>query len=148
MIEFRLRVDSKITRAIAPLILECFSDCGHESCTDFPYEDEKDADLAESWKSSLRDDMNRDRDSFSSFLQNPKFAHGYVEVEEEEADFILRAITEIRLFIRNHKLESFSDGELETGEFSFGKKSHQTQSYYLAYLILAEVQEGLLQHLS
>ena len=50
------------------------------------------------------------------------------------------------MFIRNHKLESFSDGELETGEFSFGKKSHQAQSYYLAYLILAEVQEGLLQH--
>lgn len=147
MIEFRLRVDSKITRAIAPLILECFSDCEHESCMDFPYEDEQDADLAEAWKSSLRDDMNRDRDSFSSFLQNPKFAHGYVEIEEEEVDFILRAITEIRLFIRNHKLESFSDGELETGEFSLGKKSQQTQSYYLAYLILAEIQEGLLQYL-
>ena len=69
MIEFRLRVDSKITRAIAPLILECFSDCRHDSCTDFPYEDEKDADLAESWKSSLRDDMNGDRDSFLLFFK-------------------------------------------------------------------------------
>ena len=147
MIEFRLRVDSKITRAITPLILECFSDCQHQACTDFPFEDEQDTDLKDAWMSSLSEDMNRDRDSFSTLIQNPKFAHGYVEVEEKEADFILRAITEIRLFIRNHKLESFSDGELETGEFSFGKKSQQAQSYYLAYLILAEVQEGLLQHL-
>ena len=128
--------------------MEFISDCEHESPTDFPYADENDADLADAWKSSLREDINKDRQSFLSFISNPKFSHGYVEVEEEEADFVLRAITEVRLFIRNNKLESFSDGELETGQFSFGQKSQQAQSSYLAYLILAEVQEGLLQHLS
>ena len=87
MIEFRLRVDSKIIRTIAPLILEFFSDCEHESPTDFPYADENDADLADAWKSSLREDINKDRQSFLSFISNPKFSHGYVEVEEEECRF-------------------------------------------------------------
>ncbi len=144
MIEFQLQVDSRITRAVAPLIVKCFSDCGKVSNPSFPYPEEQDKDLAEAWKNSLREEMLQDRQSLARFLNNPKFAHGHVELREDGAEFILRAITEVRLHIRESCLQSFSDSELESGEFSLPHKPRDEQSFYLAYLVLAEVQEGLI----
>ena len=143
MIEFSLRIDSRITRAVTPLIIKCFSECGKVSPV-FPKVDEKDIDLLEAWEESLKEDLAQDRQSLARLLNNPKFTHGYIEVDENEAEYILRAITEIRLHIRETKLESFTDVELETGDFTLPKKSQSTQSHYLAYLVLAEVQEGLI----
>ena len=42
------------------------------------------------------------------------------------------------------KLDALTDEELETGDFSLSRKSQEVQSYYLAYLVLAEIQEGLI----
>jgi hypothetical protein len=56
----------------------------------------------------------------------------------------LRAVTEVRFFIRDTKLDALTDEELETGDFSLSRKSQEVQSYYLAYLVLAEIQEGLI----
>ena len=144
MIEFQLQVDSRITRAVAPLIAKCFSDCGKISTPSFPYADEQDSDLSESWKGSLKEDMSRDRQSLARLLNDTKFKHGFVEVEEENAELVIRAITEIRLFIRKSCLGPFTDCELESGDFSLEEKPSEAQSYYLAYLVLAEVQEGLI----
>ena len=144
MIEYRLKIDSRITRAVKPLIAQCFSECGKTSTPSFPYLDEQDEDLADAWRESLREDMYQDRKSLALLLNNPKFAHGYIEIEEESAEFILRAITEIRLYIRISYLKSFADSELESGDFSLDKKNKDAQSYYLAYLVLAEIQEGLI----
>ena len=143
MIEFSLRIDSRITRTVTPLIIKCFSECGKVSPV-FPKVDEQDTDLVEAWVESLKEDLAQDRQSLARLLNNPKFAHGFIEVNENEAEYILRAITEIRLHIREAKLESLTDVELETGNFTLPKKSQSTQSHYLAYLVLAEVQEGLI----
>ena len=143
MIEFSLRIDSRITRTVTPLIIKCFSECGKVSPV-FPKVDEQDTDLVEAWVESLKEDLAQDRQSLARLLNNPKFAHGFIEVNENEAEYILRAITEIRLHIREAKLESLTDVELETGNFTLPKKSQSAQSHYLAYLVLAEVQEGLI----
>lgn len=144
MIEFRLQIDSRITRAVAPLIIKCFSDCGKISTPSFPYPNENDQELADAWKNSLREDMVRDRQSLARLLNNPKFCHGYVELEEDAIELVLRAITELRLYIRESSLQSFSDSELESGDFSLSGKPKDCQTFYLAYLVLAEVQEGLI----
>jgi hypothetical protein len=144
MIEFRLQIDSRITRAVAPLITECFSASGKKNNTVYPYSDDNDSDLTDSWEISLKEDFAKDRQSLARLLNDPKFAHGYIEVEESEAELVLRAVTEVRLFIRDVKLEAFADEELETGDFSFSRKPQEAQSYYLAYLVLAEIQEGLI----
>jgi len=143
MIEFSLRIDSRITRTVTPLIIKCFSECGKVSPV-FPKVDEQDTDLVEAWVESLKEDLAQDRQSLARLLNNPKFAHGFIEVNENEAEYILRAITEIRLHIREAKLQSLTDVELETGNFTLPKKSQSAQSHYLAYLVLAEVQEGLI----
>lgn len=129
---------------VTPLITKCFASCGKNSSHSYPNIDEQDEDLVESWRDSLREDMSKDRQSLARLLNNPKFSHGYIEVVETEVEPILRALTEVRLLIRNSKLELFTDVELETGKFSFQMKPRDAQAHYLAYLVLAEIQEGLI----
>ena len=145
--EFRLRVDSRITRGLAPLIVKCFSECRNRSLPAFPYLDEKDGDLVDSWESSLGEDFAQDRQALARLLNSAKFAHGYVELDEEDAELVLRAITEIRMHVREQYLGALTDVELETGEVSFSQKSSEVQSFYLTYLVLAEIQEGLIQEI-
>jgi hypothetical protein len=144
MIEFRLQIDSRITRAVVPLIVKSFSECGKTAEPAFPYPEESDQELMEAWAKSLRDDLAQDRQRLARLLNDPKFAHGYVEIPDEDMELVLRALTEIRLFIRKSNLDAFSDEELETGAFILPQKPQLTQSYYFAYLVLAEVQEGLI----
>ena len=147
MIEFRLKVDSRITRGLAPLIVKCFSECRNRSLPAFPYLDEKDGDLVDSWESSLGEDFAQDRQALARLLNSSKFAHGYVEVEENDAELVLRSITEIRMYVREQYLAALTDVELETGDVSFSQKSSSIQPFYLIYLVLAEVQEGLIQEI-
>jgi hypothetical protein len=144
MIEFRLQIDSRITRAVVPLIIKSFSECGKIVEPVFPYPQESDQELMEAWTKSLREDLAQDRQRLARLLNDSKFAHGYVEIPDEDKELVLRALTEIRLFIRKSSLEAFSDEELETGQFVLPEKPQLSQSYYLAYLVLAEVQEGLI----
>ena len=147
MIEFRLKVDSRITRGLAPLIVKCFSECRKRSLPVFPYLDEKDGDLVDSWESSLGEDFAQDRQALARLLNSSKFAHGYVEMEENDAELVLRSITEIRMHVREQYLGALTDVELETGDVSFSQKSSSIQPFYLIYLVLAEVQEGLIQEI-
>ena len=147
MIEFRLKVDSRITRGLAPLIVKCFSECRNRSLPAFPYLDEKDGDLVDSWESSLGEDFAQDRQALARLLNSSKFAHGYVEMEENDAELVLRSITEIRMHVREQYLAALTEVELETGDVSFSQKSSSIQPFYLIYLVLAEVQEGLIQEI-
>ena len=88
MIEFRLSIDSRISRAVAPLIIKCFADCGKKPSPAFPYQDELDPELSDAWENSLKDDLARDRQSLARLLNLTKFAHGYIEVDEGEAEYI------------------------------------------------------------
>ena len=110
--------------------------------------EERDEELIRSWKQSMRDDFIRDRQSLGRLLSNPRFAHGYVEIENEDAELILRALAEARLYLRSHRLESFTDEELERADFSLKNKMPNEQSSYLAYLVLAEIQERLICEIS
>jgi len=147
MIEFRLKIDSGITRVVVPLITQCYSACRKRRMPAFPYLEEMDDDLADAWHNSLVDDFANDRQALARLLNNPRFAHGYVELSEADAELVMRAITEVRLYIRERHLPSILDADLESGEISFSKISREEQSFYLAYLVLAEVQEGLIYQL-
>jgi len=83
MIEFNLRVDSRITRAVAPVILQAFEHSREGVTLEYPLEGEDDQDLLSSWQNDLREDCKSDRASFEAMLQNHKFPHGYIEVAHE-----------------------------------------------------------------
>ena len=77
-------------------------------------------------------------------LRNPKFRYGYVEVEDEEVDEILRSITELRLTLREYSLEEISDEQLENGEVDIEAKKSSVRIGYFAYLVMAEIQERII----
>ena len=103
--------------------------------------------MVDSWESSLGEDFAQDRQALARLLNSSKFAHGYVEMEENDAELVLRSITEIRMHVREQYLGALTDVELETGDVSFSQKSSSIQPFYLIYLVLAEVQEGLIQEI-
>ena len=79
-------------------------------------------------------------------LNSAKFAHGYLELEDEDAELVLRAITEIRMHVREQYLETLQIWNSRQGGF-FSQKSSELQPFYLTYLVLAEIQEGLIQEI-
>lgn len=147
MIEFRLKIDSRITRMVSPLIRNSFSTTGKVTCPEFPYPEESDVELVDSWQSGLREEIAQDRLALARLLNDARFPHGYVVIEEDQAECILRGLSELRFFIREHRLDSISDDELENG-LSLSGLSKDIQSFYLAYLVLAEIQEGLIRSLT
>ena len=147
MIEFRLSIDSRITRAVHPLISKCFTDCSKVDGPVFPSLEDFDSDFIKTWEQSLNDDFVQDRHSLARLFNDPKFAHGHIALPSEDIELVLRALTEVRLFVRESHLNDFTDDELENGEFHLANKPSVAQSYYLAYVVLAEIQEGLIARL-
>ena len=48
--------------------------------------------MIESWNNSLEEDLLHDRHKLAGLLNAPKFAHGYVEVANEDAESVLRPL--------------------------------------------------------
>ena len=144
MIEFQIRVDPRILQAILPEIEKMFVRASKSGSLAYACPNPLDEDFVEAWESGLKEEFLNDRKALARLLRNPKFRHGYVEVEDEEVDEILRSITELRLTIREYSLEEISDEQLENGEVDIGSKKSSVRIGYFAYLVMAEIQERII----
>ena len=149
MIEFQLQADSRILRAILPKIREAFGSMG--KCTwdtIFPCPNLADEDFSDAWKNGLQEDASEDRRSLARVIMDPRFQHGYIQVEEKDADSLIRALSELRLTIRENFLSDIEDKELESGSFEMENEQGSVKLGYFSYLILAEIQERLINSCS
>ncbi len=149
MIEFQLRVDSRILRGIIPKIEEYFAslrDCRWEEL--FLCPNPEDQDFSDAWKDGLKEDSSTDRYGLARVIKNAKFQHGFVQLEESEADSVIRGLSELRLAIRMGPLSKIEDRELETGNFDLDDREGSVRLAYFSYLVLAEMQEKLVSHAS
>ena len=144
MIEFQIRVDPRILQAILPEIEKMFACSSKSGSLAYACPNPLDEDFVEAWESGLKEEFLNDRKALARLLRNPKFRHGYVEVEDEEVDEILRSITELRLTIREYSLEEISDEQLENGEVDIESKKSSVRIGYFAYLVMAEIQERII----
>ena len=144
MIEFQIRVDPRILQAILPEIEKMFACSSKSGSLAYACPNPLDEDFVEAWESGLKEEFLNDRKALARLLRNPKFRYGYVEVENEEVDEILRSITELRLTIREYSLEEISDEQLENGEVDIGSKKSSVRIGYFAYLVMAEIQERII----
>ena len=144
MIEFQIRVDPRILQAILPEIEKMFVRASKSGSLAYACPNPLDEDFVEAWESGLKEEFLNDRKALARLLRNPKFRHGYVEVEDEEVDEILRSITELRLTIREYSLEEISDEQLENGEVDIESKKSSVRIGYFAYLVMAEIQERII----
>ena len=144
MIEFQIRVDPRILQAILPEIEKMFACSSKSGSLAYACPNPLDEDFVEAWESGLKEEFLNDRKALARLLRNPKFRYGYVEVENEEVDEILRSITELRLTIREYSLEEISDEQLENGEVDIESKKSSVRIGYFAYLVMAEIQERII----
>jgi len=144
MIEFQIRVAPRILQAILPEIEKMFVRASKSGSLAYACPNPLDEDFVEAWESGLKEEFLNDRKALARLLRNPKFRHGYVEVEDEEVDEILRSITELRLTIREYSLEEISDEQLENGEVDIESKKSSVRIGYFAYLVMAEIQERII----
>lgn len=144
MIEFQIRVDPRILQAILPEIEKMFARASKSGSLAYACPNPLDEDFVEAWESGLKEEFLNDRKALARLLRNPKFRYGYVEVEDEEVDEILRSITELRLTLREYSLEEISDEQLENGEVDVDSKKSSVRIGYFAYLVMAEIQERII----
>ena len=144
MLEFQIRVDPRILQAILPEIEKMFVRASKSGSLAYACPNPLDEDFVEAWESGLKEEFLNDRKALARLLRNPKFRYGYVEVEDEEVDEILRSITELRLTIREYSLEEISDEQLENSEVDIESKKSSVRIGYFAYLVMAEIQERII----
>ena len=148
MIEFSLQVEARIIRAVLPELEKLFalSVKGEDYSEQFP--DIDDPDFKEAWVEGLKQEAKEDRNALARFLKSSRLKYGRVEVKEDEVDDLLRGLTEIRFTIRKTSLKDMSDEELEKGISGISPKNPEVQIGFFAYLLMAEVQERLIQEIS
>ena len=100
------------------------------------------------WIEGLKDDRKKDRNALAKLLESPRLPYGRVEVADDDINELLRGLTELRFTIRTTSLKQITDEELETGLHELSSTKPEIKIGYFAYLILAEIQERLIQEIS
>jgi hypothetical protein len=148
MIEFSLQVEARIIRAVLPELGKLFALSVKEEDYSDHFPDIDDPDFKEAWIEGLKQEAKDDRNALARLLKSPRLKYGRVEVKEDEVEDLLRGLTEIRFTIRKTSLKKLSDEELETGIADIPTKNPEVQIGFFAYLLMAEVQERLIQEIS
>ena len=145
MIRYKLQVDPSLLGLILPYLSQAFREsvASREHSRSLP-PSSGDDELKASWKEGLEEEGRADRLSLVRLFENPSLKTGLVEIPEEEAEEVLRSITDLRIFIREKNLESVSDEDLENGLVDIPRLGPLEGTAYLGYLLLAEVQERLI----
>lgn len=148
MIEFSLEVECRIIQAVLPEIGKLFALSSKvEDYTDlFPELD--DPELKDAWIEGLKDEAKGDRNALARLLKSPRLPYGRVEVQDDDVDDLLRGLTEIRFTIRKTSLKEVTDGELEEGMSSLSSTKPEVRIGYFSYLLMAEIQERLIEEIS
>ena len=149
MIKFDLQVSLSFLEALLPYLGKVLRETsGRFSGERFAPPESGDEDLDAAWREGLIEDGRADRLAFSRLLGNPKLARGQVEIPVDEVDDALRGMTELRIHLREHGLNSVSDEDLENGRIRIESLPQNVRIAYLGYILLAEMQERLIQEVS
>ena len=149
MIEFELQVSPSFLEALLPYLGKVFRETsGRFSGERFAPPESGDEDLDAAWREGLIEDGRADRLAFSRLLGNPKLARGQVEIPMDDVDDALRGMTELRIHLREHGLNSVTDEDLENGRIRIESLPHDLRIAYLGYILLAEMQERLIHEVS
>lgn len=148
MIEFSLQVEGRIIRAVLPELEKLFTLSIKDEDFSNVLPNIDDPDFIEAWIEGLKEEAKGDRNALARLLKSPRLKYGRVEVEENDIDDLLRGLTEIRFTIRKNSLADVDDEELENGMPTFSSNNPQVQIGYFAYLLMAEIQERLIQEIA
>ena len=106
-----------------------------------------DQEFRDAWVGDLLEGQNKDVKALLALFDDEFFAEGIVAFDEENAEPIVRACAAVRLRLREVYLKGLDDDALEGGEVELEQMSEAVRKAFMCYLILATVQELIIQHL-
>ena len=108
---------------------------------------DEDEDLREAWQSDLSDALRDDLALLLGLLEEPGFGEGTMQLEEDVLLAAVRALSALRLHLRQHALASISDPALESGEWEVNALTPEIRDALTRYLQLGALQELLVNAL-
>jgi hypothetical protein len=107
---------------------------------------DSDEDMTEMWRAELLHGQVSDcgilREVFGSDFRES----GKIEIDEENADAILRAAAAVRLRLRDTGLKRVTDEDLESGDVDFDRLGESEKLAFASYLFFATIQELVIKH--
>ncbi len=148
MIEFSLQVESRIIQAILPELGKLFALSLKIEDYSQIFPNEEDQELNEAWVEGLKQDAKNDRNALARLLESPRLPYGRVEVLEDDVEDVLRGLTELRFTIRKTALNDISDEDLELGMSGISSEKPEVRIGYFSYLLMAEIQERIINEIN
>ncbi len=106
---------------------------------------EDDEEMQRWWIDSLKESMHEDGKALLQIVENPQFGKGKILIPQDHVDCVMRACSLVRLHIWRVKLGSVSEQALEDMIYSPGKIDMEQRASYVAYMVLAHLQEKIVQ---
>ena len=107
----------------------------------------EDNDFKEGWATELLAGQTSDIQQFLGMFDRDFFSTGTIAFDPTNCEPILRACSALRLQLRVTQLKLLGDENLESNEVSLAEMTEEQQKAFGAYVLLATLQELLVQHL-
>ena len=144
----RIEVRLSVT-VVAPLldvIREMAEELKHNLATAQEFDD-IDEDLRQAWVDDLLASQNTDLATLMALFDEEFFRDGAIELDEENAELIIRACAAVRLRLRVQRLSAIDEESMESGNVAVDELPETTRKAFVCYLFLATLQELIIQHL-
>lgn len=102
-----------------------------------------DSEWKRAWETELIDGLTEDARLLRRLLRNPGLAQGDLRATDEEAEAVIRICSALRLRLRATCLLSLDDRVLETSALEPADLPPAQREGYVAYLLLAAIQERI-----
>lgn len=144
------KIEIKLSQQVVAPLLDFVKPLAHglgEALAFDPEFPDNDPQFQEDWRDDLLQEQDNDGQVFMALFDREFFESGNIDIDEENADAILRAAAAIRLNVRLNFLKEVSDEVLEQGDVPYEGMDPGEQQAYACYLFLATIQEIVIQHL-
>ena len=144
------KIEIKLSQQIVAPLLDFVKPLAHGLGEELAFDPEfpdSDPQFHEAWRDDLLEAQDTDGQAFMALFDREVFESGNIDIDEENADRILRAAAAIRLKVRLGFLKEVSDEVLEQGDVPYEGMDLEQQQAYACYLFLATIQEIIIQHL-
>lgn len=103
--------------------------------------------MSEAWVTDLQKAQNADLELLLGMFDEDFFRDGAIQLDEDNADRVIRACAAVRLRLRAERLADLDETMLESGDVAMNELPDSRRNVFLCYLFLATMQELIIQHL-
>jgi|UniRef100_UPI00404B8476 hypothetical protein len=144
------RIEVRLSVSVVAPLLDVIREMAEElklSLAAAQHLDEIDEAIRHLWFEDLLASQNRDLATLLALFDEEFLKEGAIELDEENAELIIRACAAVRLRLRARELPEINEESMESGNVAVDDLPENTRKAFVCYLFLATLQELIIQHL-